>query len=166
MLLMMVLLMMMMALTIPGSIHLPTLPIQAQLWPTLANWYTLYLGSIYSLLLFGEFSQLIHIVSGIRNFFAFPANSWIFIFQINAHWILDPYPIRVDIWRDRCDRRSRKNLVRCVIFLENNGNNKTLFFTKNQGYDSCSKHNWCKQWIHVVIFYAIFSCPINGLEFM
>ena len=25
---------------------------------------------------------------------------------------------RVDIWRDRCDRRSRKNLVNCVNFEE------------------------------------------------
>ena len=136
MLLMMVLLMMMMAIAIPGSIHLPTLPIQAQLWPTLANWYTLYLGSIYSLL-FGEFSQLIHIVSRIHNFFAFPVNSWIFIFQINAHWILDPYfpflPIRVDIWRNRCDRPSRKNLVRCVNFSENN----CLLPLQKISYDSC-----------------------------
>lgn len=87
---------MMMTITIPGSIYLPTLPIQAQLWPTLANWYTLYLGSIFSFL-FGEFSQLIrivfcihpislhfwwileylfsksiHIKSGIHIFFAFP----------------------------------------------------------------------------------------------
>ena len=27
---------------------------------------------------------------------------------------LPVYPARVDIWRDRCDRRSRKNVVNCV----------------------------------------------------
>ena len=29
---------------------------------------------------------------------------------------------RVDIWRDRCDRRSCKILVSCVNFSENNAN--------------------------------------------
>ena len=57
---MMMMMMVMMMITIPARIYLPTLPIQAQLSPTLANWYTLYLGTIFSFV-FEEFSQLIHI---------------------------------------------------------------------------------------------------------
>ena len=37
--------------------------------------------------------------------------------------------IRVDIWRDRCDRRSGKNLVNCVNFYENNAKNLIILPT-------------------------------------
>ena len=49
---------------------------------------------------------------------------------------------RVDIWRDRCDRRSRQNLVDCIHFSENCANRLKLL--QKIGYHSSLEQRWAK----------------------
>ena len=79
----------------------------------------------------------------------------IIAFQVSNTWY------RVDIWRDRCNRRLRKILVTCINFSENNAN----CFTKSplNGNISCSKHNRCLN-LHILLkllYYFYAKCVIN-----
>ena len=62
-------------------------------------------------------------------------------YQIEAGSVLKILPIlpinRVDIWRDRCDRQSRKNLVNCVNEKENK--TKRLIIHNQQTIDILNK---------------------------